>query len=259
MKAFSFSNTVPTLAESRKHLFDESSVAIHEIDREGIVRGVNRAECQLFGYAPHELIGHYIWEFVAVEHREASRDAIARKIAREQPIEVFTREFRCADGRYLWVDIHDTLIENAAGAVIGIRSGLLDVTARRKIELQIQQQHDRMKCLLRSWTRGIITADALGHIDFMNPAAEALTGWRPEDALGRSLETICPILDASGEPVDLMSCVLTEAGTLGPARRSPMIDRSGTNRDISWIASSIHTNDGVIIGAALVLEECVCG
>ena len=32
-------------------LFEEASVAIHEIDTEGVIRDVNQAECQLLGYS----------------------------------------------------------------------------------------------------------------------------------------------------------------------------------------------------------------
>jgi PAS domain S-box-containing protein len=255
MNAFSFTDAMQELAESRHQLFEESSIPIHEIDTEGVIRSVNQAECRLLGYAPHELIGHYVWEFLAAEHRETSRDGIAKKVVRQQEIKVITREFRRADGSYLWVEIHENLIENAAGEVIGIRSGLLDITDRRSFDMEIRRQHDRMKFLIRSWVRAIVTTDALGHIDLMNPAAEALTGWVQEEAVGRPLEAICRVLDGSGEPIDLMSCILAEAGTCNLTRRSPMLDRSGISHDVSWTASSIRNDNGVIIGAALVLEK----
>ena len=150
MNAFSITSGFPELAESRRRLFEESSVAIHEIDTEGIIRSVNQAECELLGFEPQELIDHYVWEFVAPEQRENCRHTVCKKLVREQPVGAVLREFRRKDGTYLWIEIHETLIEDAAGEVIGIRSGLLDVTERRKFEVEIQKQHDRMKCLLRS-------------------------------------------------------------------------------------------------------------
>jgi PAS domain S-box-containing protein len=255
MMDFPLTDSVQELTESRNRLFGASSVAIHEIDTEGIIRSVNQAECQLLGYAPDELIGHYVWEFLAAEHRDTSRSEIVKKIARQQAIKVFTREFRRADGTYLWVEVHEDLVENAAGEVIGIRSGLLDITERRRFDAEIRRQNDRMKFLIRSWARAIVTTDALGHIDLMNPAAEALTGWVQEEAIGRPLEAICRVLHDSGEPIDLMSCILSEAGGCNLTRRSPMVDRSGMSNDVSWTASSIRNDDGVIIGAALVLEK----
>ncbi|HTB11878.1 MAG TPA: PAS domain S-box protein [Bryobacteraceae bacterium] len=254
MNAFSITNSFPELAESRRQLFEDSSVAIHEIDTEGIIRSVNQAECDLLGYAADELIGHPVWEFLAMECREASRSGIAKKVAREQPIAVFMREFRRADGSYLWVEIHENLIENLAGEVIGIRTGLFDITERRKFEMEIQKQHDRMKFLLRSWTRAILTADALGHVDFMNRAAETLTGWLQEEAIGLPLEKICRVRAESGEPVDLMSCLLAEQAICGVTRQS-MIDRFGASVSVNCNTSTILNDDGVIVGAAVVLEK----
>ncbi len=36
----------------------------------------------------------------------------------------------------------------------------------------------------------MITTDAKGVIDYLNPVAEALTGWRLEDSQGRAIEEI---------------------------------------------------------------------
>jgi PAS domain S-box-containing protein len=255
MNAFSFTNAIDELAESRHQMFEESSIAIHEIDTEGVIRSVNQAECKLLGYAPHELIGHYVWEFLAPEQREMSRIGIAKKVVRQQEIKVITREFRRSDGRYLWVEIHENLIENAAGEVIGIRGGLLDITERRRFDKELQRQHRRMKSLLQSWTRAIVTADALGHVDFMNPAAEQLTGWPLKDALARPIEAVCRILHESGEPMDLMSGILAEDGSTNSTRQSPMLDRSGASHGVGWTASPIRDDNSVIIGAAVVLEK----
>jgi len=248
-------NALPELAESRRDLFAESLIAIHEIDTDGVIRTVNQAECQLLGYEALELIDHYVWEFVAAEHREASRSGIARKVSRRQPVQVFAREFRRADGTYMWVEIHENLIENADGDVIGIRSALLDITERRQFEMEIQKQHDRMRFLLRSCTRAIITADALGHVDFMNPAAEILTGWDQTGAIGRPLETICRVLRDSGEPVDLMSCILGEPA-VSRATCHLMVDRGGERFSVTCRPSPICNDYGVVVGAAVVLEKC---
>ena len=201
------------------------------------------------------MIGQYAWEFVAAEYRESARDGIAKKLAREQPTSIFPRELRCADGSYLWVEIHESLIENAAGEVIGIRSGLFDITERRKFEMEIQRQHDRMKFLLQSWTRAIVTADALGRVDFMNPAAEKLTGWPQQDALGRPLESICRVLIEAGEAAGLMACILGEPAAPNLTRQSVIVDRAGISHLVSWSTSPILNDNAVIIGVALVFEK----
>ena len=220
-----------------------------------MIREVNQAECRLLGYPPSDLIGRPIWEFVALEQQQAARDAIARKVTRQQPVSVVTREYRRADGSYLWLEIHEKLIENAEGEVVGIRSALLDVTERRKLDADILRQRDWMRFVVRSAAKAIITADALGHVSMMNPAAEAMTGWREQEALGCPLEQVSRVQRDSGERVDLMSCILAESTVSNRQRNFVLLGRAGETRPVQWVISPISNDDDVIVGATLVVEE----
>jgi PAS domain S-box-containing protein len=240
---------------NHRQLFEEAAVAIHEIDTDGIIRVVNQAECQLLGYSSSELVGRHVWEFVAAEHQQAARDAIAGKIARRQPIAPVTREYRRRDGNYIWLEIHENLIESAEGEVVGIRSALLDITERYHFDTRIQKRFDWMRFVLDSIATAIVTADALGNIEFMNPAAEAITGWPQKDALGHPLEHVCRLQRDSGEPVELMSCILSESAVSNPSRKFVIVDQIGASHRVSWTISPVCNDSGVIIGAALVIEK----
>ena len=255
MHASPIPGNVLELVSHRSQLFEEASVAIHEIDRDGVIRGVNQAECKLLGYSAQELVGRHIWEFVAPEQREAARTAIAGKIARQQPVTTLTREYRRRDGNYIWLEIHENLIQNAEGDVLGIRSALLDITERYHFDTKIQKELDWMKFVLRSLTTAIVTTNALGNIDYMNPAAESITGWRHPDALGSPLEQVCRLRHDPGEPVDLMSCILAESVVSNRQRKFAIEDRSGASQSVSWTISPVCNDAGVIIGAVLEMEK----
>lgn len=238
-----------------RQLFEDAPFAYHEIDIHGVIREVNRAECQLLGYQPAEMLGHRIWEFAAAEQAENIQAAITRKVAREQPLTTLTREYRRSDGTYIWLEIRERLIENALGEVVGIRSALVDITERHNLDSKIHRQNQRMKCILQSLTRSIVSADALGNVDFMNSSAESLTGWRLQEAEGQPLEAVCRVRHESGERVDLMSCILAEPVISNKNRKFEIVDRSGVCHGVSWIVTPVRNADGVIIGAALVLEK----
>lgn len=238
-----------------RQLFEDAPFAYHEIDIHGVIREVNRAECQLLGYQPAEMLGHHIWEFAAAEQAENIQAAITRKVAREQPLTTLTREYRRSDGTYIWLEIRERLIENALGEVVGIRSALVDITERHNLDSKIHRQNQRMKCILQSLTRSIVATDALGNVDFMNPSAESLTGWSLREAEGQPLEAVCRVRQESGEPVDLMSCILTEPVMSDKNRNFEIVDRCGASHGVNWIVTPIRNDDGVIVGAALVLEK----
>lgn len=134
--------TTEALAESEERfrlLFDEAPVAYHEIDSQGILRRVNRAECNLLGYQPSDILGRHASDFVAEEERERSREAVHRKMKGEIPLAPFQREFTRADGTHILVEIHENLIRDASGHIVGIRSALLDITERKQLEDQLRQ------------------------------------------------------------------------------------------------------------------------
>ncbi|MCX6634123.1 MAG: PAS domain S-box protein, partial [Acidobacteria bacterium] len=115
-----------------RDLFDNAPVAYHEIDRDGVIRRVNRAECVLLGFEAGEMVGRLVWEFVAEADREASREAIRRKLSGAQPLAPFQRRYVRRDGRELLLEIHDSLVRDATGETAGLRSALLDITERKR-------------------------------------------------------------------------------------------------------------------------------
>ena len=117
-----------------RELFEFAPVAYHEIDAAGTLRRVNQTECRMLGYTREEMVGKPVWQFVAADQQEQSREAVRRKVTGEEPPAPFERDFLRRDGGYLILEIYDSLIYNRTGQVTGIRSVLLDVTDRRLAE-----------------------------------------------------------------------------------------------------------------------------
>ena len=154
----SAANLVARSEERYRLLFEEAPVAFHEIDRNGIMTRVNRARCALGGYSREELIGRHASEFMATpEQREESRAAVRAKISGAMPLTPVERSYRCKDGRVLRVEVHDTAIYAANGAIQGLRSCLVDLTeryeARRRIDafaVELQQNNAALALALES-------------------------------------------------------------------------------------------------------------
>ncbi|HET8548053.1 MAG TPA: PAS domain S-box protein, partial [Bryobacteraceae bacterium] len=127
-----------TEAEIFRELFEDAPVAYHEIDRNGILTRVNRRECEILGYLAEEMLGRPVWEFTATREREASHAYVLRKVAEGRDIPPFVREYVARDGTPIWFEIHERLIRDAAGRVSGIRSTLLDISARIAAEAEIR-------------------------------------------------------------------------------------------------------------------------
>lgn len=232
-----------------------SPIPCHEIDAAGVIQKVNDAECELLGYTPGELIGHYVWEFVPKDSVHAVRSAIQQKIAHKDAPAVLEREYRRGDGVYILLEIREKVIEGADGQVVGIRTALIDITERKKYYAEMQRSNDRMRFVLNSSARAIVIADALGNIDFMNPAAEALTGWLYTDAVGRALDEICPLRHACGEAIDAFACIKTESTLCKVGDEAILTDRLGSEHPVMGTVSALYNDEEVVVGVTLVVED----
>jgi PAS domain-containing protein len=79
-----------------------------------------------------------------------------------------------------------------------------DVTARQQAEATLRQQRDVLTVTLGSIGDAVLTTDPHGRITFLNPVAEAVTGWppgRPRPAVrGGVPSRPCADPPAAGEP-----------------------------------------------------------
>ena len=126
-----------------KGLFDEAPVACHELDREGRVIRVNQAECKLMGFTAAEMLGRYVWEFTGDE-RKISEQSVKRRMAGQLSLAPFERGYTRRDGAQLILEIHTKLVHDAAGEVIGLRSFMFDVTARKWAEQALQSHAEEL-------------------------------------------------------------------------------------------------------------------
>src|SRR3546814_6148978 len=74
-----------------------------------------------------------------------------------------------------------------------------DVTDLRQLEQQLIAEKARAQATLRAIADGVITVDADGSVDYLNPAAEKILGWSADNALGQSVERIFQLTQPSRE------------------------------------------------------------
>lgn len=103
----------------------------------------------------------------------------------------------------------------------------------------------------------VISTNEHGVIEYMNPASEAITGWKLEDALGKSLENIFKIVNEQTRevvesPVDK---VLREGTVVGLANHTLLLSKDGREIPIADSGSPIKNDQGEIAGVVLVFRD----
>jgi two-component system, sensor histidine kinase and response regulator len=119
-------------------LFDDAPIAYHEIDAQGIIRRVNRAECELLGFAREDLIGRPAWDVVVSGQRDVSRARVKAKLTGMEKLVVFERIYERRDGTQLLLEVHENLILDDHGKAVGIRTALLNITDKKQAEDQMK-------------------------------------------------------------------------------------------------------------------------
>ena len=196
LEALGFDQTLTELIESGRQfrdLFEQGPVAYHEVDQEGIVRRVNQAEGKLLGVEPSEMLGKPIFDFISPDQQATSREAVKRKLSGQQAIAPFLHEYTRSDGRPLTVEVYDALIRDESGAVVGIRSALLDATERCKAEKVLQEREETLRSVCASSIDAIVMIDSESRAILWNPAAERMFGYTAAEMLGQQiLDLIVP-------------------------------------------------------------------
>ena len=133
-------------AEERfRHIFDEAPIAYHEVDADGIVRRVNRAECVLLGYEAREILGKAAWDFVAPENREVSRARVLGKLRGNVTLLPFENRLRHRDGTELLVEVRENRIVDRRGHTVGLRTTLIDITEKKRDAQRLTEFYAEME------------------------------------------------------------------------------------------------------------------
>ena len=122
-----------------------------------------------------------------------------------------------------------------------------------------QEAHGRaaLATTLRSIGDAVITTDTSSHIQFMNPVAEALTGWSNTAAAGRPLSEVFRIVNENTRQTveDPATAVLRLGTIVGLANHTILLARDGREVPIDDSGAPIAGETGGIAGVVLVFRD----
>ena len=116
------------------------------------------------------------WSATIYAHGE-ERAAILSELHREGVIRNAESQLRRRDGTLVTVVENARVIRNEHGVVTGYEGTITDITVRKRAEVQLYEEKEKAQVTLQSIGDAVITADADGRVEYLNPVAEELTGW----------------------------------------------------------------------------------
>jgi len=132
-----------------------------------------------------------------------------------------------------------------------------EAASRERAEHALLAQKERLRITLGSIADGVIATDEHGRIEYMNPAAEDMTGWPLDIARGRLSVDVFRIVDAgSGEiSSDPVAHVLRSGKQAAVAENVALVARDGHRIEVEDSAAPIRGDDEVLVGAVLVFHD----
>ena len=132
-----------------------------------------------------------------------------------------------------------------------------DISARKAVEEALHREKELAQITLESIGDAMITTDSTGHVAYMNPVAERLTGWKKDDAAGKPLDQVFHIIsDMDRQRVDSpVDRVLNEGKTSGLAGSTVLLARDGSEYSVEDSAAPIRSRDGALVGTVLVFRD----
>ncbi|MGA6927635.1 MAG: ATP-binding protein [Desulfosarcina sp.] len=128
---------------------------------------------------------------------------------------------------------------------------------QHKIDRQLREQREWLRVTLTSIGDAVIATDADGCISFLNPVAEALTGWSADVAQGQPISHVFRVVNEQTglEIEELVPRVLREGRAIPLANHAALVTRDGRQVPIEDSAAPIMSTAGKVIGAVLVFHD----
>ena len=242
----------------RERLFKDFVTTIPEVVlvHDHRIYFANEAAGALVALPAAQLEGRSVTDLVKPAYRAIFRKGTQSLLDTET--EEQRRELQMINGREqgLWVEAASRIIDfQGHTAVMTIAR---DISHRRSLEASLGRSKQFAQFTLESIAEGVVTTDTNGRIDYMNRAAEAMTGLSREDVAGKNFGETLKLVDDTdrktlGNPVE--RCLATRQ-RVNMGRRAMLLGRSADHEhSVELTASPIRRDSGGIGGVVILIHD----
>jgi diguanylate cyclase (GGDEF)-like protein/PAS domain S-box-containing protein len=244
--------------QDRDRLFAEFARTLPEIVlvHDERILMANDSAAALVGLTPDQLEGREAADLVKPAYRALFRKTMAKRLAGESVPRRLEIQLINGGEQGLWVEAQSSLIEyRGTQAILTIAR---DVSYRKSLEVSLSRSKRQAQYTLESISEGVITTDNEGRIDYLNRAAEAMTGANREEAIGHKISELFSLIDEAdrrplGDPVE--RC-LSMRRRVNMGRRALLVSRDGEQEhSVEITASPIRGPGNAISGTVVVFHD----
>jgi PAS domain S-box-containing protein len=182
-------------------LFENVVDGVFQISPAGLVISANPALVAMLGYAgAHEISNRNFADF-CVDALE--RERLRAELEANGRVRNFEYRLRRSNGSVIVVLENSRIVKDDAGNVLYCEGTITDITQRKAAERALFSEKERAQVTLRSIGDAVVTTDASGRVEYLNPVAEQLTGWERRAAQGKPISEVVRLQnEVTGEPLE---------------------------------------------------------
>jgi len=179
-----FEKQLKTSEKRYRELFQRVGEGLFISGPEGKFVDCNQALLDMLGYQNKE-------EFLEIDIARdlyvnpEERRIFQKMMERDGHVKEWEAEFKRKDGGKITVLLSAHAIRDGEGKIVAYEGINIDITQRKKLERELRDANDFLRNLIESSVDGIIVADTKGNIIIFNQGAEALTGYKAEEVIGK--------------------------------------------------------------------------
>ncbi|MDH3304062.1 MAG: EAL domain-containing protein [Gammaproteobacteria bacterium] len=216
----------------------------------------NESAAGLIGLEAAQLVGREIADLVKPAYRALFRKTVATRLAGEDAPRRIEMQLINGNQTGLWVEAQSSNIDfHGHRAILTVAR---DISHRKSLEVSLSRSKRQAQYTLESISEGVITTDNDGRIDYMNVAAETLTGTNRDEATGHRVGELFTLVDDAdrrllGDPVE--RC-LAMRRRVNMGRRAVMVSADGEHEhSVEITASPVRGPSNSISGTVVVFHD----
>lgn len=236
-------------------LFENVADGVYQTDAHGYFTAANPALVRLLGFETlADLIEHGP---IQVHFRNPKDfDRLRARLLTDGYVRSFEYELERQDGTTRTV-VESAHLVRVNGEVEYIDGMISDITERKRAEQALYAEKERAQVTLKSIGDAVVTTDAEGRVEYLNPVAEQLTGLENRVARGSPVSEVVQLInDETGEPADNpVDACLEERQVTAMQGSLVLRSHSGEEVAIQDSAAPILDDRGELIGAIMVFHD----
>ena len=241
-----------------RSIFENAPLGIFQTTLEGGILDINPEMASMVGCRnSQEAISRFNDLSKQLYQNPERRSEFLKILEQEGSVDSFEYQAVRADGSIAWFSMNATKRQELPDSGYVIDGFTLDVTRRKQAEQELRKKEENLRVTLSSIGDAVIATDTKGCITLMNIAAEKITEWGFEEAIGKSLQEVFSIINGSTREraENPVREVLNTGQVVGLANHTILISREGKEYQIADSASPIHNDENDMIGVVLVFRD----